>query len=325
MKIISICFLILSCSGHAKGYDRVLFKKLADQNEIPTAHDGSCLKTRKEVTRQLYNTPIEITPYEGVKEHIDCLSLLKNFKHDRKFQRITPSWDEIFKAKDSGPKVIKGRMSYMGFIPQKYNYDIQKNNDGGYDVSVRIFVKRWQLWKDSSLMKHSLEVREKHQKRVFDLLLEEVSSFWTNKDHNLNFNFKRVEDRKDAHFSIRVVQSLAPLKYNSKWTWMINSYVDSSDEELKNTFDFESSFSTYTHEVGHMLGLEDEYNLPKATLGMVAGYFEQFLNPDRSKIDLKTDKWVRGCDQTSVMCKDPGSLMHINNYHYYLVLRRYLK
>ncbi len=325
MKILLSFIFLISTLGQTFAFDKDLFKNLAIQNNIPTSSDGSCLKTRREVIKQLYNEAVEVTPPEGLKEHIDCLALLKNFKHDKKFQEYSPSWNDILFAKDQGSKRIEGKMNYMGFVPQKYSYDIKRNELNGYDISVNIYVKRWKLWRGSKLMNHSVSVRDKHQKRIFDKILEEVNSVWNSNEHNIRFKFQRVEDQNQANFSINVVQSLAPLKYNSKWTWFVTDNIHITDKQLTTDFDFTSSLKTYAHEVGHMLGLEDEYSLPKFPLGVVAGFVEKKLNSDKKYNELKTDKWVRGCDQTSIMCKDPGDKVFVNDYHYYLILRRYLK
>jgi len=74
-----------------------------------------------------------------------------------------------------------------------------------------------------------------------------------------------------------------------------------------------------------MMGLDDEYSVPKATLAFAGGFFEGILHPKREWNQLQTDKWARGCDQSSIMCKDWNESFGPSNYHYYLILKRYFE
>ena len=160
---------------------------------------------------------------------------------------------------------VEGLITYVNAIKKKYIYDILKANDRALVLNVKIHLK--------DPVKNS--VSEDFKK--FNEKIKLAENIWNEHraitDFNYYFKFDLVENEADSHFSVSVLDSTRG-PYDRNWgrNW---------------------TPITIAHEIGHMLGLGDEY---------------QTLS---GKID---------CLKTSLMCSSgSGNLMP---HHYYFVLRR---
>lgn len=155
---------------------------------------------------------------------------------------------------------VSGTITYVSIVKKKYAYDILKVNDTSV-LNVRIHLQN----------------ATAIDKAKFQEKLDEAQLMWNTHrvltSFNYEFKFEIVEDRSKSHFSVLVLdETRGPYDtfWSRKWTGTV-----------------------IAHEMGHMLGLGDEYQT----------------------ISEKSDCW-----EPSLMCdSSKGKMMP---HHYYFVLRR---
>lgn len=156
---------------------------------------------------------------------------------------------------------VEGTIIFVNEVKKKYRYDILKSAEGNYILNVKIHLKDPKN-DDFNNFQEKLKIAENtwNANRV-------------KTDFNYQFKFDLVENEEDSHFSVNVFdKTRGPYDRNWGRSW---------------------TATVIAHEVGHMLGLGDEY---------------QTLS---GKID---------CIRDSLMCDSwSGKLMPHN---YYFVLRR---
>lgn len=155
---------------------------------------------------------------------------------------------------------VKGTIRYV-IIRKRYEYDIIQRGEKAFTIAVRVHLKNP---KNDDIANFTRKIKQ-------------AESTWNwhkvRADFDYNFQFDIVTDRRQAHFSVNVLdETRGP--YDTNWSRGWNSAV-------------------IAHEIGHMLGLGDEYET-------ISG-----------KIN---------CLTASLMCSSwSGRLMP---HHYYFVLRR---
>jgi hypothetical protein len=156
--------------------------------------------------------------------------------------------------------VIQGTITYVGIVKKKYNYDLIVKNKT-LIFNVRIHFKNPNAT-DLSDFKYKLGLAEQ---------------IWNSQkiktDFDYQFQFDIVTDEAKAHFSVNLKDSTRG-PYDENWSraWTPKAIA---------------------HEVGHMLGLGDEYQT----------------------LSGKSDCWLE-----SLMCESwTGDL---KKHHYYFILRR---
>jgi hypothetical protein len=82
------------------------------------------------------------------------------------------------------------------------------------------------------------------------------------------------------------------------------------------TWGAEWSWHLLAHEIGHMMGLDDEYGQIKKTVGHAVGADVAWDVDPGVKVE-----WF-GCDPHSLMCDSKGEQSTPQRYHYYVILRR---
>ena len=155
---------------------------------------------------------------------------------------------------------VEGTILYAGLVRKKYKYDVV-NSKEQLILNVRIHLQ-------NPTENDSVNFSEK---------LKQAETLWNNSrvatDFNYSFKFELAAKTSAAHFSVRVLDTTRG-PYDTNWgrNWTAN---------------------VIAHEVGHMLGLGDEYQTVSGTMD---------------------------CLMSSLMCTAwKGSLMP---HHYYFVLRR---
>jgi hypothetical protein len=189
----------------------------------------------------------------------------KSFRvHLKDTYKIFPHPEEIQKKNLKITNHVSGSITYVGFFRKKYKYDVMISPEGHYTLHVKVHLK-----KPTEIDK--IEFRKK---------MQQATEIWNTgrveTDFSYSFLFEIVDDPKKAHYSVNVKdETRGP--YDTNWARNWTSAV-------------------IAHEVGHMLGLGDEYETLSGNMD---------------------------CLPESLMCSSwRGSLM---KHHYYYVLRRLLK
>jgi hypothetical protein len=130
--------------------------------------------------------------------------------------------------------------------------------------------------------------------------LDRAADLWTEHSpgEKVRFRFRAVTtDASLPHFDVELVPGEPRVPYDVAWGR-------------------EWSWHLLAHEIGHMMGLDDEYGQLRKTLGHALG------EEPRWKEDpaLKT-AWFQ-CNIESLMCDSKGEQSQPLAYHYYAILRR---
>lgn len=172
---------------------------------------------------------------------------------------------------------VSGTIAYLGFYDLPYHYDLSRSEQGEIEVTIRIHFTGSYL---SSHPDALVRVREK---------LARASRFWTENSParlRMSFRFLAVSAEQTPHFTLNLYGG-----------WSRYIYMTAFADDY--------TWHAIAHEIGHMLGLDDEYN--------------QIRNSMSSGV---VDPRVSQCDETSLMCTDHGETSRPLPYHYYLILRR---
>lgn len=192
----------------------------------------------------------------------DCLYLQQNILRDTKI--CQPTQEKAFSNPNlRGAKKVKGYILYEGVWPAKYSYTVTPSKTYGYEITIRIHFKNQNEFSSNEL-------------NYFQLNLDDAAYLWNeNAPSDLyKFKFLIVRDARNADFSVQLTKEDSRGPYYVKWStaWDPQSIA---------------------HEIGHMLGLDDEY-----------GTVIQHSN----------------CNPRSIMCNSPtGS---VREYQYYQILKR---
>lgn len=160
----------------------------------------------------------------------------------------------------SGVRNFTGYMTYVGVVPKKYTYDVFF--DGQKHIfSVRIYLKNATI-DDSARFSQMLLAAEK-----------EWNASREPTDFSYEFRFSLVDNPSLAHYRVKVLDDTRG-PYDTNWGRNWTQQV-------------------IAHEIGHMLGLGDEYETLTST---------------------------SDCLEISKMCDSWHGIMM--KHHYYFVLRR---
>ena len=175
-----------------------------------------------------------------------------------------PSPLEIASARVTIPKLMKirGSQTQMGFYPGAYRYDVI--NEGG----VAVVEVRVQLKDGTSYDKATIASRLQGAENIWNMTRPQMGFAY-------RFRFKLVDTKDEAHYRVHV-------KKNTRGPYFKNWDSDSW-----------WTAGTQAHEMGHMMGLSDEYEGISGSM--------------------------KNCSHVSMWCNDAG---YIEPYHYYFVLRR---
>jgi hypothetical protein len=205
-----------------------------------------------------------------------CKMLIRNLERDTSFCSADPK--TVLEQSPPANAQINGKLKFMGLFPHPYRYTIEKDADGKFVIALKIKIRNltdpYDLW----TMRWRLGDAEK-----------EWNKFNPSPDH-FRFSFKIVDDEKDADFVVDLKTEDSRGPYNKRWS-------------------LQWSYLNVFHEVGHMMGLDDEYPQFTATVLKPLFYTDKVFN--------------QLGDPDSIMYGDDGK--HTKTaypYHYYLIFRR---
>lgn len=162
-------------------------------------------------------------------------------------------------------KSIQGKITYVEFVPKKYNYDvIYKPNSTDVTISVKVGFLNPKGQDIENLKKKFVQAEQIWNSNTTPL------------DFKYRFEFQVVTNPFDAHFAV-ILQDDTRGPYDTQWgrNW---------------------SGTTIAHELGHMMGLGDEYET------------------------ISSESY---CLPQSLMCEsNKAKPMY---HHYYFILRRLMK
>jgi hypothetical protein len=266
---------------------------------------GKCSYSRKQLTNahlaQKYNTKLkekfEYLRYENLQPHWNCIFLKRNLKRDlRRFYIPYHEFENKLKNEKKSLKSVSGKIRYVGFVPKKYRYDIQVQ-DGVATAIVKVHF---------DMKDFSLDVST--AKRMMDIKIADAQRYWNSKTPaRYQFKFSRVKNQRDAHFSVRLKRKFTRGPYDTRWS------LDWSSE-------------TVAHELGHMMGLDDEYDqITGSTLSDINRLLISRTNRDH--LSTFSDRYMFGyykamkCDQDSLMCNSYNG--DIRAWHLYSIFKRF--
>jgi hypothetical protein len=167
-------------------------------------------------------------------------------------------------------KKVRGANLYLSFVPGSYSYDATLDDDGGITINSKVYF--------NNPKKISPEDRASMREKLTMAALKWQSSNPYN--FPLRFNFDVTDSRKEGDVSARLTDDDTRGPYFHEWTTAWGHH-------------------TVAHEMGHVMGLDDEYSNTFGAIREALTY----------------------CSRTSMMC---GSIGAAQPYHYYMIVRRLL-
>jgi len=206
--------------------------------------------------------------YFNCRGQINCKFLKRGIKRDSvdciEDPDLVFEFDRHLKKDDFN---IEGKIRYLGLVAKKYRYNVRALDDGSYVVSSKFFIKN----------RVSQDSRDLLQAR-----LNEAAQIWESFSpfpFSVYFEFQLVEEKKDADFSINVKAGKSRGPYDTNWSLLWGA-------------------RSFAHEMGHVLGLDDEYkNRPGGGS-------------------------TKNCSKESMMCNHYLKQAKFLKYHYYMIFRR---
>lgn len=231
-----------------------------------------CRYGHKELTRidsdRMSNDVRDFVTNDRYADDWACLMKKRHLKRDS-LDHCAPTEQEVGDFLPDHRVTIEGKVSYMGMIKQPYRYDVSPE---GIDVRIAF---TGELGNDEKSLS---ETREK---------LKFASEIWTKNSPGgkTKFTFRLVGPDENPHFTPKLVSKAPGTKFNSLWAIDDSKYI-------------------VAHEVGHMVGLDDEYSVIRSLVWQV-----------------KNDVDTRMCNTRSLLCDYmPNAKPY--PYHYYVILRR---
>lgn len=217
----------------------------------------------------------EIYGYAPLRRYWACIMLRKNLNRDSK-SSCKPTTPNAFRnPASSSDQANRGTIAYLGFAPMRYLYDTALLSNETPVVKISVFFKG--------------QYANRANLALMQAKMNSASRIWEGGSltvHPTTFKFTIAKTEAEADFAVELLEKGTRGPYNKRWSvsWSSN---------------------TVAHELGHMMGLDDEYdNLRVSLLG---------------KTKMSYDRLTR-CDPGSIMCS--SYLGNPQPHHYYTILRR---
>lgn len=277
---------LLAASGCAAFAPRPTFGELPRDLGFAVVR-GDCPRSRGELVRAaaLQSGAAEATLAPDLRRDFACLSVRDNVVRDE-MGECTPPAEFVFATPIPARRRVAADLAYVGLDPREYSYDLVPEVDGALGVEVRIHFK-------GALGARPERVAVMQQK------LADAANLWTrgSPGGRMRFRFFAVAREDNPHYVIDLAEGSPRTPFDLTWgaDWPAHLIA---------------------HEVGHMMGLDDEYGQLAKTWGHAVG----------QEAAWRADAAVRlawlSCDLGSLMCDSKGESARPLLHHYYVIARR---
>ncbi len=259
------------------------------QNDLGIrSRNGQCALTRSEVVHTLHTLRFG---NQSAGPDFACNALQETIDRDS-YRSCRPS-SALFRGPlpRAANRRIEGTINYMGIYPAPFAYDAEVNAAGQTLIRLRVRFTR----NGSVSGVSAAEVSDMQNK------MRQAAEIWESGSPGRQMRFQFDVDQSSAqesHLTVNLEAEPTRGPYFANWTtfW--------SPREL-------------AHEIGHQMGLDDEYHQMRVTarMGGFVGGFCRFFWGTASDTATRAQ-----CDPSSLMCNagDPQAI------HYYLIQRRLL-
>ena len=206
----------------------------------------------------------------------------QHLKRDKFKHRM--DWRTLFPITESKIHEIKGKRVFYNLVTKKYNYRIIQDADSNtLTVNVKIhfypsktYAKRAALGKEGYLKEDDLL-------KVVKQNLKLAQNKWNGQaPEGVRFSFDMVKKASQADYSIKLKTIFGAL---------YDKFIMAPAYE-----------SVLSHEIGHMMGLDDEYSMITSNVLPVAELVEMTQPQNRDRhMDYTAYKDMR-CNLESIMC-----------------------
>ena len=203
-------------------------------------------------------------------------------------EACTPGLRPVFTQPMRARQRVTGDMRYIGLDPREYAYDLAPSADDPTRVEVEVRIHFAGELARAPGVTDELAAK-----------LEQASRLWTEGAPGgfARFRFVLAPQARAAHFVVWLAPGTPRTPFDVTWGRGWSAHL-------------------MAHEIGHMMGLDDEYEQARKTWGHAIGEDEIWDRDPRVKRE-----WLR-CDLRSLMCDSKGEASRPLPYHYYLILRR---
>lgn len=262
---------------------------------------------------------------EDIQQNWVCVFKEQNLRKDSNL--TNNNFKDLFPISDDKEFKIKGSIRYYGIFPKTYNYNVKldsRRNKIIIGLNLHLYISNGLSKSIEICNSNNSDLLKKYSQRKIDRkrkncqsedgnykyypeanqLFNEVDSkiklaedIWNKSaPEGVEFSFKRVNSKENANYSIKLVNFVSA---------MYSSFLYYNFRE-----------DVYAHEIGHMMGLDEEYAVITSNIFPYHQLKNDLLGLDET-FETTATKDMR-CNINSIMClKDK-----VYSYHYENILRR---